>query len=174
MQLIPTEKLKTPQECDNVLANLSRRRIEEPGYRMEVMQRRAELALAERGLQLPTKEKLWSLNRSDVKGRVGDWSAQAKGMNLTCVHEVFLSGSDYIDPYEMETERWSTKSYEQVAMLRSTGFAFLTSDYDWRNVPGKAQQFKRKGYLAVLEVDRDTIKFDEDGLRFRVIDRHDL
>lgn len=176
IQLIPAEKLKTPQECDNVLANLARRRIEEPSYRMEVMQRRAELELAKRGLERPTKEALWNLVRSDVKGRVGDWCAQARGMSLTCVHEVFLTGSDYNDPDEGETERWSVKSYEQVAMLRSTGFALLTSDYDWRNVPSKTQKFKRKpqGYLAVLEIDHGSIKFDEIGLRFRVIDRHDL
>jgi hypothetical protein len=88
---------------------------------------------------------------------------------LPCIHRRFTRGLNYNDP-EL-TEYWHLAKWAPYwELLRTTKRAVLTISKVDPDVPRAQGQSQRIGYVDVFDI--EDVEADEQGLRFRLVNRH--
>ena len=102
-------------------------------------------------------------------GTIGSWFATVEGKKLPCVHKHWSTPwPNYNDP---EARPGILDFDDLVAAIKETGVAILQKDKQpYKNAEDKTV-LMRDGYIAVFRIDKESIFLDQDGLRFRFIDR---
>ena len=100
-------------------------------------------------------------------GSRGSWFATVDGELLPCVHEYWWVKRDKTRRYDDRLLTSSRQSGELVAAIKEKRRVILTKDKPYS--PENPAPFTRTGYIALWTV--EDIEFDENGLRFRFVDR---
>jgi hypothetical protein len=110
-----------------------------------------------------------SLEKKKAIGTIGSWYAKVDGELLPVVHRYWAQKMpSYYDP---EARPGELQFGEFVEQMRNNGRVILQSDMEpFKNAEGKTV-LMRHGYIAVFQVDVDSIRLDENGLAFRFLKR---
>jgi hypothetical protein len=100
-------------------------------------------------------------------GKRGSWLATVDGELLPCVHEYWWVKGDPSRRYNDHMLKQSQHNSDFVAKIREKGRVILTTDKP--NSVTIPAPFERTGYVAVWTV--EDVEFDENGLRFRFVDK---
>lgn len=106
-----------------------------------------------------------ALEKKKARGTIGSWYAEVDGELLPVVHRYWAQKMPlYYDP---EARPGELQFDEFIEQIKSKGRAILQIDKEpYKNVEGKAV-LMRHGYIAVFEIEIDSIRLDETGLTFR-------
>ena len=110
-------------------------------------------------------------------GQRGSWFAEVDGQLLPCVHQYWLQGLSYHDPFAYDgsvvrnpDDPIQEKVLEFVEAIARDKFVILTEDKPELDTAGRVRAFQRTNYIAVYSI--GDFSFDgKDGQRFRLTKR---
>lgn len=100
-------------------------------------------------------------------GSRGSWFATVDGELLPCVHEYWWVKGDTSRRYNDYLLKPSQHNNDFVARIKDKRQVILTSDKP--NSADNPVPFVRTGYIAIWTI--EDVEFDENGLRFRFVDK---